>query len=278
MVGLKDDLTAALDPAAFARLCGLDNPDPWQTKLLRSSSPRILVNASRQSGKSSVAAIKALHTAVYLPGSLVLILAPAFRQSVESFRKTLDAYHAGAESVEPNSEAKMHLELSNGSRVVALPGTEKTVRGYSDARLVIVDEASRIDDDLYLALRPMLLVSGGSLLMISTPWGKRGVFHSEWTNGGGWERYHIPATMVPRFPPEDLEEERKRGERYFRQEFLCEFVETEDQVFSHDLVMAAVAEDLESFTDLVPFSGGTALVPEDESEVFMDLEPYDHLY
>lgn len=250
---LRGDLTAALGPALFAKRCGLESPDPWQADLLRSSSKRVLVNASRQSGKSTVAAIKALHTAVFRPGSLVLILAPAFRQSVESFRKTLDAYHAGERPVEPDSEARMHLELVNGSRIVALPGTERTVRGFSDANLVIIDEAARIPDDLYLGIRPMLVVSGGALMLVSTPWGRRGVFYQEWEGGSGWERYHVPDTEVPRFSRADLEEERLRGERYYRQEFLCEFVETEDQVFDQDAVMGAVEPDVEVFGDLLPY-------------------------
>ena len=56
----------------------------------------------------------------------------------------------------------------------ALLGTEKTIRGFSGAVLLIVDEAARVDDALYYALKPMLAVSGGSLLMLSTPYGLRG--------------------------------------------------------------------------------------------------------
>ncbi len=74
----------------------------------------------------------------------------------------------------------MTLRLENGSRIVSLPGTEGTVRGFSGVALLIVDEASRVDDALYHAVRPMLAVSHGKLVLLSTPWGKRGFFYREW--------------------------------------------------------------------------------------------------
>jgi hypothetical protein len=73
---LAEDLKLALDRVAFAREAGLD-PDPWQRDLLRSSSDRVLLNCCRQSGKSTMTAIVALHRALYHPGSLILCLAPA---------------------------------------------------------------------------------------------------------------------------------------------------------------------------------------------------------
>ena len=82
------DLACALNPTLLARRAGID-PDDWQATLLRSSAPRILLNASRQSGKGTITAVLAVHTAVYQPGALVLILSPALRQSQEALRKVL---------------------------------------------------------------------------------------------------------------------------------------------------------------------------------------------
>jgi hypothetical protein len=109
-----------------------------------------------------------------------------------------------------------------------------------------VDEAARVDDALYYAVRPMLAVSGGSLLMLSTPYGRRGVFHEEWTEGQWWTRYEVPATQCPRIPESFLEHERATmPEWWFAQEFLCEFRETEDQVFSWADVAAARDDTIE---------------------------------
>ena len=99
------------DRLEFAAAAGLPNLDPWQEKLLSSDSSRILLNCSRQSGKSTMAAIIALHQALSWPSSLVLILAPAERQAKELFTKVAQAYrvlgHAvPAESWRPSQRCK----------------------------------------------------------------------------------------------------------------------------------------------------------------------------
>ena len=63
--------------------------------------------------------------------------------------------------------------------------------------MLVVDEAARVADDLYYAIRPMLAVSQGCMVCLSTPWGKRGFFHKEWTEGEGWERTKITAYDCP---------------------------------------------------------------------------------
>jgi Terminase large subunit, T4likevirus-type, N-terminal len=232
----------------FARSLGFEL-DPWQTELLSSDDSRVLLNCCRQSGKSTMAAIMALHKALSDPGSLTLCLAPSERQSKELFRKISTMFRSVHGVAPPESDRKLGMLLPSGSRIEALPGTERTIRGFSGVGLLIVDEASRVDDSLYFAVRPMLAVSGGSLLMLSTPYGKRGVFFEEWTEGDEWERYEIPATQCPRISPEFLEEERRsKPEWYFAQEYGCEFRETEDQLFSHDLIAAARDDDLNEFT------------------------------
>src|SRR5438045_3244400 len=83
------------------------------------------------------------------------------------------------------------------------------VRGFSNVGLLIIDEAARVPDDLYIAVRPMLAVSGGQLICMSTPWGKRGFFYDAWVNGGDdWRRIQAPAQLIPRIKPEFLAQER----------------------------------------------------------------------
>ncbi len=244
MVGLRDDLRLALDRSSFARALGME-PDPWQADLLRSGSDRVLLNCCRQSGKSTMSGVIALHRALYHPGSLILCLAPALRQSQELFAKIAAFYRDLGRPVSPLGERKLSLELENGSRIVTLPGSEKTIRGFSGAALLIVDEASRVDDELYFAVRPMLAVSGGALIMLTTPYGKRGVFYEEWTSGAGWERYEVPASQCPRIPPAFLEEERAALPSWvYRQEYECSFEETEDQVFTTEMVERAVTPEV----------------------------------
>lgn len=121
----------------------------------------MLLNCSRQSGKSTVTATLAIHTALYDPGALVLMLSPSPRQSQELFRKALGLYQALGRPVSPESESTLKLELETSSRIVSAPGKEGTVRGYSGVRLLIVDEASRVPDELYAGVRSMMAVSSG---------------------------------------------------------------------------------------------------------------------
>jgi hypothetical protein len=250
MVALAEDLRLALDRASFARTLGLE-PDPWQERLLRSTSDRVLLNCCRQSGKSTMTAVIGLHRALYHPGSLILCLAPALRQSQELFAKVLGFYRDLGRPIPAQAERKLSLELENDSRIVTLPGTEKTIRGFSGAALLIVDEASRVADELYFAVRPMLAVSGGGLIMLTTPHGKRGVFFEEWVGGKGWERYEVPAEECPRISEEFLEEEREVLPSWvYRQEYGCSFEETEDQVFTYEMVEQAVT------SEVTPLFGG----------------------
>jgi hypothetical protein len=252
MATLADDLRKGLDPVIFARSLGLD-PDPWQADVLRSDAKRLLLLCSRQAGKSTVTALLALHTALYQPGALVLLLSPSLRQSSELFRKVADFYRRAGAPVPSEAESALRLELANGARVVSLPGKEATVRGYSGVALLVIDEAARVVDDLYYSVRPMLAVSGGRLIALTTPFGKRGFFHHEWTQGGdGWGRVKVTAEQCPRIAPAFLAEERAAlGDWWYRQEYLCEFVETRDQVFTYEEVMAALSRDVKPL-----FGGG----------------------
>jgi hypothetical protein len=243
---LAADLARALDPALLARDAGLA-ADPWQAALLRSRARQMLLLCSRQAGKSTVSALLAVDEAVHRPPALVLVLAPALRQSSELFRKVKESLRALGETAPPIArESALTLELANGSRIVSLPGKEGTIRGFSSVALLVVDEAARVPDPLYQAIRPMLAVSGGRIVLLSTPFGKRGFFHHECTEGGpDWQRVRVTAHDVPRINPAWLAAERDRiGEWWFRQEYLCEFVETEDQVFGYDLIMRAVSADV----------------------------------
>jgi len=206
----------------------------------------VLLNCSRQSGKSTMAALLALHKALYAPDSLVLILAPAERQAKELFSKVARFYGGLGHPVAADSYRKLGVHLTNGSRIEALPGTEKTIRGFSGVGLLIVDEASRVEDELYFAVRPMLAISGGKLMMLSTPYGKRGVFYDEWhRRAGEWERYEVPASKCSRISDAFLEEERAALPSWvYRQEYECSFEETEDQVFTTEMVDAAVSADV----------------------------------
>jgi hypothetical protein len=271
------DLAAALDAVAFGRRCGLVL-DPWQEEAARSPEQQLILLAGRQSGKSTVSSILALHTALYRPGSLVLLLSPSLRQSGELFRKVrsaLSAYRgaAGDEDGLVVEENALRLGFANGSGIVCLPGKEGTIRGFSSVSLLIVDEASRVSDALYFSVRPMLAVSGGRIVLLSTPAGRRGFFFQEWEEGGaGWHRIRVTADQIPRISPAWLAEERATvGEWWFAQEYMTVFQEAEDQLFGYEEL-----KDMLDDADVTPFptgevgeakaaeAGGAAACPVDE--------------
>jgi hypothetical protein len=235
-----------LQPEAIMTRGGL-TPDPWQQQLLRSTSGRMLLLCTRQGGKSQTAAALALRTAFLQPGSLTLLLSPTQRQSGELFRdKVKRLYNAMGRPVPTAQESAMTMELTNGSRIVALPGEEGTIRGYSGVSLLVIDEAARVPDSLYLSVRPMLAVSGGQLMALSTPFGRRGWFFDEWHSSRPWTRVKITAEQCPRIDPAFLAEERLAlGERWYGQEYLCSFEDMAGAVFSGKEIDAAFARPVE---------------------------------
>jgi hypothetical protein len=180
-------------------------------------------------------------------GSLTLLLSPTQRQSGELFRdKVLRLYGQLGCPVPARRETALQLDLVNGSRIVSLPGEEATIRGYSGVALLVIDEASRVPDPLYFALRPMLAVSRGRLVALSTPFGRRGWFHVDWTEGLGWEKICVTAKDCPRITPSFLQEERVAlGEHWFEQEYNCEFMDAVDSVFRYEDIHAMISEEVE---------------------------------
>ncbi len=225
-------------------------PDPWQVACLRSRERRELWLCARQTGKSTVSALVALHEAIYSPASdpaLVLLLSTSLRQSSELFRKVMAAYRRMGSPVGLRQESVLSLETSHGARIVSLPGSDdSSIRGYSGPSLVIIDEASRVPDELYYAIRPMLAVSGGRLIALSTPWGQRGWFYHEHEHGGDvWRRVKYTARECPRISQEFLAQERaSMPDSWFRSEYLCEFTQREGTAFDMELVDAMVDETL----------------------------------
>jgi hypothetical protein len=220
--------------------------DLMQAQVLRTKTKRGLLNCSRQWGKSTILAAKAVHQAQRTAGSLTLVASPGARQSGEFLKKAKE--FAQRLGIRPKGDGynEISLELPNRSRIVGLPGTEDRIRGFSAVTLLLVDEAARVSDEMYRTIRPMLAVSDGTLWLMSTPNGKRGFFYDTWEHGGPeWERFQAPATECSRIPPEFLEEERATmGERCFRQEYLCEFEDSESGLFDRALVERAFTKDI----------------------------------
>jgi hypothetical protein len=248
MLNLLDSFTPRSHPISLAWCAGI-TLDWWQEKVVDSRSKRLLLNCSRQIGKSTITAVLVIHTALYDPNSLILLLSPSERQSQELFRKCLEIYASIGRPVDADAENKLSLELDNGSRIHALPGKEGTIRGFSGVSLLVVDEASRVPDALYASVRPMLAVSGGRLIVLSTPFGKRGWFYEACKKKGQWDYYEIPATECRRITEEFLrDEEEAYGWYWVQQEFFCKFHDTVESAFRAEDIEQLIKPEVEQWT------------------------------
>ena len=268
-------------PTAAERAIRLMNnfrfkPDDWQLDVLLNRHPRLLLNCCRQSGKTTVVGFLALADALFIPDTMVLILSRSHRQSAEFLKKIREKFERLDQPLKLRNN-KNELSFTNGSRILCLPCREDTVRGYANVDLLVIDEAALVPDDLYRALRPMLAVSNGRIVCLSTPHGKRGFFYDAWTFGGDdWARIEIPATKVPRISPAYLEQERRAlGEAWYRQEFFCSFEALEGLVYPdfsqcvvdelpRDLAVAAAASQLVAPGKVENWSPQNATDREDE--------------
>ena len=244
-------LSHRTDPVAFARdrlgFC----PDPIQAEILRSPASRIILNCTRQWGKSTIVAGLAAHRlCASSAGSLAVIVSPSARQSAEMLRKVAAFLRLAGVQARTDGVNRFSLLLNSGSRAVALPSRESTIRGFSAPSLIVIDEAALVPDEVYRAVRPMLASShNGRLVLLSTPRGRRGFFYDEWTSQRDWRRFQVSATECPRISRQFLDQERlSLGDWAFRQEYLCEFMDNRAALFTQDLLSRALSGDFEPWS------------------------------
>lgn len=275
---MKNRLLTLLDPVHFAHEFLDFRPDASQEALLRSTSRRLAVNCTRQWGKSTVTAVKAVHCAYVYPESLILVVSPSARQSAEFLRKSARFIRKLNYRIRGDGDNEISILFPNGSRIVGLPSTEDRIRGFSSVSLLVIDEASRVEDKIYNAVRPMLAVGGadghgGAMWLMSTPNGKRGFFWDVWSRGGAeWERLRVPATHCPRISPHFLDEERRSNSaRFFEQEYMCEFSDREDGAFREDWITQSISPNVPILGQPNPREPG-AVIDENSRRFFVGLD------
>jgi hypothetical protein len=236
VTGLLDRLLSAADPGElFTRAVG-GRPEPWQQRVLTSTARRLLLLTARQVGKSMTVAVLAAQTAIFRPGSLTLIVSGGQRQADELLAKVRVAL-----SVESTVEgSRTELRLPNGSRVVSLPATEGTTRGYSAADLLIFDEAAWCPDLVFVAMMPTVAASG-RVVALSTPGARSGWFYEAATGAASeWEVHKVTAEESALYDRRRIRELRSLlSERQFAAEYGCAFVGLTDSAFDPARVEAA---------------------------------------
>jgi phage terminase large subunit-like protein len=241
------------DPVEFARLAGIEL-EAWQKAVLRSDHKAKILLCGRRTGKSTLAAVTALHRALTTPGFNTIFVAPSLDQAQIPYLMAISMYRALGRPVPAISERRTGLELSNGSELRAMAAVDRSKRGFS-ADLLCVDEASRIEDAAYYgALLPSITRSTGHVMLMSTPYLNEGFFAETWhAQDDEWERTFLTSEECEYFQahPERLEMVKSKvPEWFYRQEYLCEFLADEFSIFNPDDVARAAraGEDLETIT------------------------------
>jgi len=242
-----DDLRNRLrrDPVVFAEAVLGFRVFPYQAELLRCQSKRVVACWARQTGKTTAIAIKVIHFGFTNANTTTLIVSRGLRQSmimfgvIENFVKTHPVLRRSVVK-----STRTMIQLSNGSRIVALPCGHDgaSLRGYT-ADLVVMDEAAFMPDDVIASvIFPMLATTNGTAIMLSTPWGRDHIFYRSFKNPNYWSQ-HVSAEECPRISGEFLEEQRRDiGELRYKMEYEAEFVEGENCFFSQDLLRECVED------------------------------------
>ena len=237
----------------FARSIGFE-PDEWQADLLMSEAPCVQVNCSRQSGKTSTTGILAAHGALAVDGLQTVILAPGMRQGSILMQKIKWAMRRADWPVKPRINNEFEVRLENDSGLLVLPGSEETSRGVSGIDRLIVEEASRVEDELYFAMLPILATRPKAReFQLSTPFGTRGFFYerNKLIRGGKaprWQYFEVPADKCPRITQEFLDDARARmGDWWFQQEFFCRFMDAIDSAFRAADIERMLDSEMESW-------------------------------
>ena len=240
-----------VDIVAFAREKLGFVVEPSQVEFLTSTAKRGIVNCSRQFGKTTLAAAKAIHRAWTRPGSLILVVGPTLRQSglfLSKAKRLLAATPEWRRQMKKDPDHPLSLRFPNDSLIVGLPAIEANIRGFGSVSMLIIDEAARVPDVTYKALRPMLAVGNGDLWLLSTPKGQQGFFYEEFAYGGDrWVRFEVPATACAgRISAAFLEDElAAMGAAWVKQEYFCEFLNMGGSMFDRQIVEDAVSEEIE---------------------------------
>jgi hypothetical protein len=234
-LNVLDSVIQATQPSEFARKYLAFSPDPAQTLILDAHTPIVILCCTRQWGKSTTTAARAVYQAFTYPESLILIAAPTARQSSELVRKCAAFLLRLNIRRRRDPDHSISLVLPNESRIIGLPNAEDNIRGFSAPSLILIDEASRVPDALYHgSLLPMLAAApdSASLWMLSTPNGRQGFFYAEYTAAAASPqtsptqvtRITVTAPECPRISPKALAHQAARMPRHFyEQEFLCAF-------------------------------------------------------
>lgn len=241
------------DPVFFAQKALDFDPFPYQAKILRNSGKRVVACFGRQTGKTTTVAVKAIHFAYTNVKKTTLIVSASLRQSIILFDRIMGFIYSN-KFLASSVKRKTHtiIKLSNGSKIIALPCSEHRLRGHT-AHMIIVDEAAFVPDEVVVnVLNPMLATTDGTLILLSTPWGKKHFFYRAFIDPD-FSVHKVKSSECPLIPAEFLKKQREyMTKEAFLMEYEAEFVEASMSYFGQDLIRSCIDAELE-FMDEAEF-------------------------
>ena len=237
---------------AFARDFFRFDAKDYQTDFLRDKSKRIALRWSRQVGKTTCIALRAIWFALTYPKTLTLIVAPTLRQSMivsDRIQDFLFSLPKEKDRLLVDRAQRTTIRFKNGSRIIALPNNPQMLRGYT-AHMIITDESAFFKDDelvFFSVLYPMLSTTDGILIASSTPWGKKSVFY-RLCQSPDFKKYVVTCEDALRGgmgTRKGIEETKALipVER-FQCEYMAEFIEDVDTWLTQSLIVSCIDSQL----------------------------------
>ena len=211
--------------------------DKIQKSVLDHDAHRLILCCSRQWGKTTIIAIKALHTAIFQPGSEIVIISKSLKQAGLLLNTVCESAAVLGFPRKRVLGYEQSLHLPNGSKIFGVANSEKSSRGYT-ANIVIVDEAALVEDQVIGSASPTLSRTNGKLWLLSTPYGQTGLFYNVWHDKALTDWFKVKATIEdsPYATPEFIAEQKRLFPFNFRQDFYCEFTPAKGCLLSRERI------------------------------------------
>lgn len=214
-----------------------------------------VINASRQSGKTTLMTIYALWLTCFEDFKRAVIVANKETTAIMILRRVALAYEELPNWLKPGvaQYGKKEIILGNHSSIGISTTTGSAVRGDT-VNCIIIDEAAHIDDhlmkDFWASVIPVISSSKKrttKIFMVSTPKGTGNLFYeifvkaqkSETDENMLWHAEEIHWFDVPgrgKLWKQDMIEALHGDKILFEQEFNCCFLETGDSAIDIDLL------------------------------------------
>jgi hypothetical protein len=253
----------ASDPVESFRLMTGDDPLEWQVPYLREWRDCAVLKG-RQVGASTSGASKAVRKCFLRGRTLAAIVSPSLKQSTEVKERARS--HCDRLGVKLARDSESVIEFPNGSRIMSLPGTAKSVRGWS-ADLLILDEAAYLDKETFLAARATVAATGGQAIVQSTPESPYGHFYEFYSEAVDYldsfledgasadptiraVRFRVSSEDVPTISRDFLDSERKQlNDDDYAREYLGRFGAPGAGIVNPDRLKSMTPKDAPSAED-----------------------------